>query len=206
MKKTMNFVAALTAGLAMMTPATGATGTPDRELAAARAAAAASDATSKEKAAALPALEAENARFNRSRTLTATETEAIVAAKAAGHAKQVAEQAQQASPRAIGAASPFQGIVDAEDVPNPFRASDFTILNYWGGELNGKAIGVYAGFRPDDLSRGVLVVFDDPKDSRGTFYDMPGAPSGITSQLGTMLVLQSRAGRQIFDLGTRQFQ
>jgi hypothetical protein len=202
----MNLMAALTAGLAVMTPVTGATSTPDPELAAARAAASASDATAKEKARALPALEEENARFNRSKTLTAVQTQAIVAAKAAGHASQVAQQARQESQRRIPTVSPFQGIIEAEDLPNPFRASEFTILNYWGGDVNGKAIGVYAGYRPDDPSRGVLVVFDDPANSRGTFYDMPGAPSGITSRLGTTLVLQSRAGRQVFDLGTRQFQ
>ena len=148
-------------------------------------------------------VEKENARFNRSKNLSAKDIQTIIDEKSAGHAKRAAEMSRAAEARLV--TSPFTGIIEAEDIPNPFRADELTIVNYWGGQTNGKPIGVYSGYRPSDPSRGVLVVFDDAKNTRGTDYEMPSAPMAIAAELNGTLTLQSRGQRVVFDLATRTF-
>jgi hypothetical protein len=160
---------------------------------------AAAAAAEQEKAPGLTGIAQETARLNQSKTLTPEQIETIVQEKAAGHARRVAEQhppAQAAAP------TPFRGIIDAKDVPNPFRPNELTIINFWGGEK----IGVYSGYRPDDPSRGVLVVFDGKDNTRGTCYDVPAAPMAIASFVNGALLLQTRGQSLTFNLSTRRFK
>ncbi len=167
--------------------------------------AASPNAADREKAAGLAAVEQENARLHRSKNLSAQEIQTIAEEKSAGHAKRSAELSRHTASQQPAAASPFHGVIDGNDVPNPFRADELTILNFWGGERNGKPIGVYSGYLPEDPSRGVLVVFDDRNNTRGTRYELPAGPMAIASEADGTLILQSRGNELRFDLASRRF-
>jgi hypothetical protein len=180
MNRTITLTAALAAGLALATIA----------------------AASDEKAG-QSGVTQETARLNRSKNLTPQQIQAIIVEKSAGHAARVREMHSPA-PRPV-TASAFRGIVEAEDIPNPFRADELTIVNFWGGESNGKPIGVYSTYRADDPSHGVLVVFDDKDNTRGTRYDVPGGPMSLVAAANGTLTLQARSRRTQFDLTARRF-
>lgn len=78
-------------------------------------------------------------------------------------------------------------------------------MNFWGGEIDGKAIGVYAGYYPENPLQGVLAVFDDKNNSKGKFYPTPKltGPVRIISELNGVLILKSVSGEfEIYDQNT----
>lgn len=92
--------------------------------------------------------------------------------------------------------SPFVGILDADQVPAAFRPSEFKALNFWGGDVNGVRVGVYAGYRPADPTQGVIIVFDNPDSSVGQDYLVPVAagPVRIVAGKDGVLTLQAITG------------
>lgn len=99
--------------------------------------------------------------------------------------------------------SPFQGIIDGADVPAPFSSTEFMVLNYWGGTIDGKVIGVYAGYRPENPAQGVIALMDDPNNPLGTFYTVSSGPVRIVSERNGVLTLQSLTNAYSFDVRTK---
>lgn len=96
--------------------------------------------------------------------------------------------------------SPFQGIIDGADVPAPFSSTEFRVLNYWGGTVDGQAVGVYAGYRPENPGQGVIVVMDDPNNPLGTFYTVSTGPARIVSERDGILTLRSLTDTYSFNV------
>lgn len=155
----------------------------------------------------LPVLEAEEARWCALFNLSKKEKERIIEEKRKGHEdylRQVEEWRKQGLlEKKEVPKSPFQGIWEGDTAPAPFRPYEFSVLNSWGGELDGKPIGVYAGYRPESPSQGVVVVFDDINDSKGKFYSVP-TPTGpvrIIFEKNGVLTLKSVSGEfEVYDL------
>lgn len=131
--------------------------------------------------------------------------DAVIQEKEQGHKERMKKITSYVSPLAQTEKSSFKGIVERNDVPAPFRSDEFTVLNFWGGEIDGKAIGVYAGYRPDNPFQGVIVVFADKNDERGKFYSTPKStgPVRIISEVNGVLTLKSVAGEfEVYDQNT----
>ncbi len=92
--------------------------------------------------------------------------------------------------------SPFQGIFEGAQVPAPFDSKDFKVVNYWGGEINTKQVGVYAGYLSQNPSQGILVVFKSKDDIKGNYYNAPtmSGPLRIISESNGILIVESIKG------------
>lgn len=112
-----------------------------------------------------------------------------------------AEQAMKASVSEEGAKAqsqtgPFLGIFDGEEVPAPFRGSEFRVVNYWGGEFDGQPASAYAGYRPDNPEQGVLAVAIGDGDYRYDFFTASSSsgPLRITDVVDGEIRLVSISG------------
>ncbi len=122
--------------------------------------------------------------------------DAVIQEKEREHKERMKEISSYISPSIQQEKSSFKGIIEGNDVPAPFQSNEFVVLNFWGGEINGKTIGVYAGYRPENPSQGVVVVFDDKDSSKGKFYSAPKStsPVRIISEANGILTLESVIG------------
>lgn len=153
------------------------------------------------------ALKEEEARIIAKQNLNISKDkrDAVIQEKEQRHKERMKEIASYTPPSAQTEKSSFKGIVEGNDIPAPFRSDEFTVLNFWGGEIDGKAIGVYAGYRPDNPSQGVIVVFDDKNDTQGKFYSTPKStgPVRIISEVNGVITLKSVAGEfETYDQNT----
>jgi hypothetical protein len=96
---------------------------------------------------------------------------------------------------------PFRGLLypDREPaVPVPFHGWQLTVLNYWGGALDGVCTGVFAGYDPTNPLQGQLAVFTDPNHPEHyEVFPTPTAsgPVHIVTETEGVLIVSSLRGK-----------
>lgn len=152
----------------------------------------------------LDALKEEEARIIEKQNINMSKDkkDAVIMEKEQKHKEQLKKIASYITPSVQPEKSSFKGIVEGNNAPSPFQSNEFTALNFWGGEIDGKAIGIYAGYYPENPLQGVIAVFDDRNNSKSKFYSTPKStgPIRIISELNGTLTLKSVSGEfEIYD-------
>jgi len=82
-------------------------------------------------------------------------------------------------------------------VPGPTAGRDFSVVNYWGGTLDGECQGVWAGSLPRNPLQGELLIFNKPDSPHSyNLYPTPTAtgPLRIVGEKNGLLTAVSVAG------------
>jgi len=154
-----------------------------------------SDAAELAKLKALPALEAAEAkRCAFLKSLTPSDKARIVEEKIRGHEehlKEVERWREQGLLNPVAPQpSPFQGLMDAKDVPFPFHdisPVNFKPISFWGGKVNGKEISIFSGFDPKNPLSGIVLIEND-----GSYQTLSKTgPLEIISEDNGVLTLKS---------------
>lgn len=193
-RRVILLAAVLVAAIAAPGPADDAGPSPEIEALRELGTSASLDPAMREKVRALRGLEEEDERMTAAGEMSDEERRQVVREKRRGHRARLRATPSH-RPRRRATPS-FEGIFARDEVPAPFRSSEFRVTNFWGGTVDRTRVGVYAGYRPEDPSRGVLVVFDDPSDVEGRSYEMPSGagPAVILSEGDGELGVGSVAG------------
>ena len=111
-----------------------------------------------EKISGIHALEEEELRLRANKYISPDEQTRIIKEKTRGHEEQLKQMVESPVVDVIDTYQ-FRGIFEGIQVPAPFSSEEFKVINYWGGEIDGKRVGVYAGYLPHNPSQGALVIF-----------------------------------------------